>query len=84
MASALRRWRQERREAGFWEKARVRSTSMREGEIVGEVDLTLMQCGQALTRYRTGGDRDVQLDQLREVRMGLEACLGMLENVLPD
>lgn len=83
MASALKRWRQERREAGFWEKARVRSTSMREGEIVGEVDLTLMQCGQALTRYRSQGDRDVQLDQLREVRMGLEACLGMLENVLP-
>lgn len=58
---------------------------MREGEIVSEVDLTLMQCGQALTKYRNySGDRDIQLDQLREVRMGLEASLGMLENVLPD
>lgn len=59
---------------------------MREAEIVSEVDLALMGAGQALTRYRQFGElgRDSQLDQLREVRLQLEASLGMLENVIPD
>lgn len=56
---------------------------MREAEIMNEVDLALMTMGQALSRYRQAGGREAQLDQLFEVRMGLEACLGMLENVLP-
>jgi len=85
VASALKLWRRERRDAGIWKKARDRSASLREGEIVSEVDLALMTCGQALTRYRTaGGDREYQLDQLRETRLHLEACLGMLENVIPE
>jgi hypothetical protein len=58
---------------------------MREAEIVSEVDLALMTTGQALTRYRQlGGNREAQLDQLREARLHLEACLGMLENVIPE
>jgi hypothetical protein len=61
-----------------------RSSTMREGEIMSEVDLALMTMGQAISRYRQAGQREAQLDQLFEVRMGLEACLGMLENVLPD
>lgn len=44
-----------------------------------------MTMGQSLSRYRQlAGDREVQLDQLRELRLQLEACLGMLENVIPD
>lgn len=43
-----------------------------------------MTMGQYLTRYRNNGDREAQLDQLRELRLHLEACLGMLENIIPD
>lgn len=85
MPSALKTWRESRREAKYWSRARTRSMSMREGEIVNEVDTALMSMGQALSRYRNGGlngDREAQLDQLREVRLHLEACLGMLDNVL--
>lgn len=60
---------------------------MREPDIVNEVDLAVMMMGQHLTKYRsTGftGNRDEQLDCLREVRLQLEACLGMLENIIPD
>ena len=52
---------------------------------MGEVDLALMNAGHALTKYRQlTGDREAQLDQLREVRLHLEASLGMMENVIPD
>ena len=87
MASALKEWRRSRREDGYWRKARDRSASLREAEIVNEVDVAVMMCGQALTRYRSGsftGDREAQLDQLRELRLQMEACLGMLENVIPE
>jgi CHASE3 domain sensor protein len=57
---------------------------MREPEIVGEIDLAAMSMGQTISRYRQmTGDRESQLDQLRELRLQLEASLGMLENVLP-
>lgn len=84
MASALKIWRQDRRDTGYWKKARDRSASMREPEIVGEIDLAAMSMGQTISRYRQmTGDRESQLDQLRELRLQLEASLGMLENVLP-
>jgi hypothetical protein len=84
VASALKVWRRDRRETGYWKKARDRSYSLREAEIVNEVDVAVMTMGQSLSRYRQAGDRESQLDQLREVRLHLEACLGMLENVIPD
>lgn len=85
MANPLKAWRQDRRDVGFWKKARDRSASLREPEIVQEVDLALMTAGQAISRYRNGGQgREYQLDQLREARISLEASLGMLENVIPD
>lgn len=85
MANPLKLWRQARRETGFWAKARDRSASLREAEIINEVDLAIMGIGQAVTRYRgAAGNRDGQLDQLFEIRMNLEACLGMMENVLTD
>jgi hypothetical protein len=58
---------------------------MSEAEVVVNIDLALMTAGQAISRYRSlSHDRVVQTDQLRELRINLEACLGMLENVLPD
>jgi hypothetical protein len=83
--SVLKDWRRDRRETGYWKKARDRSASLREGEILNEVDLAVMDMGRTVSRYRQStGDRQLQLDQLRELRLNLEACLGMLENVLPD
>ena len=84
--SVLKDWRRDRRHTGYWKKARDRSATLREPEIVNEVDVTVMTMGQAISRYRqlAGGSREEQLDQLRELRLQLEACLGMLENVLPD
>jgi hypothetical protein len=82
--SALKDWRRDRRDTGFWKRARDRSASLREPEIVNEIDTAVMTMGQSISRYRTlAGDRDTQLDQLRELRLQLEACLGMLENVMP-
>jgi hypothetical protein len=84
VASALKLWRQSRRDAGFWKRARDRSASLTEAEIVNEVDVAVMTMGQRISSYRhSGADREAQLDQLREVRLHLEACLGMLENVIP-
>ena len=83
MPSLLKEWRRTRRESGYWQKARERSEVLREPEIVNEIELAVMLMGQHLSMYRRGGDRERQLDQLREVRLGLEACLGMLENILP-
>jgi hypothetical protein len=84
MANPLKEWRRDRRDAGFWKRARGRSAAMREGEIISQVDTSLMLCGQAISRYRHADGREGQLDQLFELRMNLEACLGMLDNVLPD
>jgi hypothetical protein len=83
--SALRDWRRNRRDTGFWKKARDRSASLREPEIVNEIDVSIMTMGQTISRYRSlAGNREPQLDQLRELRLHLEASLGMLENVIPD
>lgn len=83
--SALSQWRQARRDAGFWKKARDRSASLREPEIVNEIDTIIMTMGAMVSRYRQmAGNRETQLDQLRELRLHLEASLGMLENVIPD
>ena len=84
----LKDWRRARREAAYFDKAMKRSSTMREGEIVEAVDLALMTAGQAISRYRSPGGSSVnpnpeyRMDQLREVRISLEAALGMLENVL--
>ena len=51
--------------------------------MVENIDITLMAASQCISNYRHAGDRDSQLDQLSEVRMDLEAALGMLETVLP-
>jgi hypothetical protein len=80
----LKDWRRTRRETGYWKKATERSASMREAEIVDLLDLTVMTMGQAITRYRQAGAREGQLDQLYELRMQLEAMLGMMENLIPD
>lgn len=41
-----------------------------------------MLAGQALSRYRNAGNSDTRQDQLLELRMNLEAALGMLDNLL--
>jgi hypothetical protein len=82
VASALTEWRRRRREAEFWRKARVRSQSLSKREIVDYIDTTLMVASQTVSRYRNATDRQFREDQLLELRINLEACLGMLENVL--
>jgi hypothetical protein len=80
---SLKTWRRERREATYFDKAMKRSSSMREPEIVENVDLALLTAGQAISRYRnTLTDPQYKMDQLREVRISLEAALGMLDNVI--
>jgi hypothetical protein len=83
VASALKIWRRSRREEGYWAKARARSLNMREPEIVENVDLACMTAAQAISRYRNSSTNpEYRIDQLREVRITLEAALGMLENLL--
>lgn len=82
MASALKTWRQERRAAQFWEKARTRSAVLPRGELVEYLDTTLMTASQAISRYRRSEDPETRENQLFEVRMQLEAALGMLDNMI--
>lgn len=84
MASALKIWRRQRAQAAYWVKATERSKTMLEGEVVANIDLALMSAGQAITRYRQAMDKQMQEDQLRELRIHLEASLGMLDNILYD
>jgi hypothetical protein len=55
---------------------------MSTGQIVEQVDLSLFGAAQAVSRYRNGeGNRQ---DQLSEIRMNLEAALGMMEVLTED
>jgi hypothetical protein len=81
--SALKEWRQRKKEANFFQAAQMRSKTMLEGEIVANIELALMAAGQAASRYRQSIDKDSQEIQLYEIRMQLEAALGMLDNALP-
>jgi hypothetical protein len=80
--NALQTWRRNKAEAEYFQKAKRRSESMSEPEIVQNIDLALMTAGQAISRYRNNTDPTFRGDQLRELRINLEACLGMLENIL--
>lgn len=84
MTSALKTWRQSRQEATYWTKARARSESLPTGEVVGLIELALMTAGQAISRWRQTTDKEARQDQLLELRMNLEAALGMLDNVLKE
>lgn len=84
MTSPLKTWRQSRREAEFWAKARARSERLPKGETIGTIDVTIMMAGQAISRYRQLENPDMREDQLRELRMNLEAALGMLDTILPS
>jgi hypothetical protein len=82
MASALKTWRQSRRQADFWQRAKTRSETLPKAEVLYNIDLAIMTAGQAISRYRTSSDQQVRQDQLLEVQMHLEAALGMLDHLL--
>jgi hypothetical protein len=85
VSSVLKDWRRSKQEAEYFAKAQRRSQNMSEAEVMAHVDLALLTAGQAVSRYRNfASDRLFQTDQLRELKINLEAALGMLENVLPD
>lgn len=82
MTSALKTWRQTRRESNYWSKARTRSETLPPNQILEYLDTTLMLAGQAVSRYRNSFNPETRHDQLLELRMNLEAALGMLDNLL--
>ena len=82
MTSALKTWRQSRRQSEYWQRARARSENLPSAAIVEYLETTVMLAGQALSRYRNAGNSDTRQDQLLELRMNLEAALGMLDNLL--
>ena len=71
-------WRNSVRGAQYFERATERSAHMSDYQVIEQIELALYGAGQSITRFRqsTGVSRD---DQLRELRMYLEASLGMLE-----
>lgn len=71
-------WRNSIREAEYFERSVDRSAHMSDHQVLEQIELALYGGGQAITRFRqtTGEAKD---DQLRELRMYLEASLGMLE-----
>lgn len=83
-AKQLKRWRAERSRAVYWEKAKTRSQSMPTGEVVAQIDLAVMNAGRATSRYRSAHDGQDQVDQLLDLRIHLEAALGMLDNVIRE
>jgi hypothetical protein len=53
------------------------------GEVLESIDLAIMMSGQAISRYRQLSDNpEMRGDQLLELRMNLEAALGMLDNLM--
>ena len=82
MASAYKTWRLERRAAAFWSKAQTRSAVLPRGELIEYLDTTLMTAGQAVSRYRRSENLDERENYLYELRMQLEAALGMTDNLL--
>lgn len=80
----LRRWRQERSRAAYWEKAQARSQRLPRGDVIGQIDLAILTAGRAISHYRSAPDAENQEYQLLELRIHLEAALGMLDNVIPD
>jgi hypothetical protein len=71
-------WRNSVRTASYFERATERATHMSDYQVMEQIELALYGSGQSISRFRqsTGETRD---DQLRELRMYLEASLGMLE-----
>lgn len=55
---------------------------MKTGELLDSIDLAVMTAGQAISRCRNATDEDARENQLFELRMNLEAALGMLDNLL--
>jgi hypothetical protein len=82
LTSALKTWRQSRRASEYWEKARARSQTLPPGQVLEYLETTVMLSGQALSRYRNAALPEAKQDQLLELRMNLEAALGMLDNLL--
>lgn len=54
------------------------------GEVLGQIDLTILNAGRAISHYRSAPDAENQAYQLLELRIHLEAALGMLDNVITD
>ena len=82
MASAFKTWRQERREADFWRRATQRADVLPRGEVLDVIDTTIMMAGRAVSQYRATDDPERREDQLCELRMNLEASLGMVDNLV--
>jgi hypothetical protein len=82
MPSPLKTWRQSRREDQFWEKSRARSRILPRGEVIEYIDTAVMMAGGAISRYRGSTDTSMREVQLLELRMNLEAALGMLDNLI--
>jgi len=84
LTSALKIWRQSRRASEYWIKARTRSENLPPATVVEYLETTLMLSGQALSKYRNAIAPETRQDQLLELRMNLEAALGMLDNLLRE
>jgi hypothetical protein len=52
--------------------------------VIEYLDTTIMQAGQCVSRYRNAVNTQARQDYLLELRMNLEAALGMLDNVLKE
>jgi hypothetical protein len=73
-----------RREEMYYQRAMARAEKLSTTEAIQQIDLTLMSAEQSVSRYRHALDAEYQQDQLRDIRFGLEVCLGILDVLLPD
>jgi hypothetical protein len=60
----------------------ARSKSLPRGEVLNYIDQAIMMSGRAVSRYRNPVDPDTQEDELLELRMNLEAALGMVDDLM--
>jgi hypothetical protein len=82
VTSPLKTWRLSRREALFWQRAMARSKTLPRGEVLSYIDQAVMMSGRALSQYRSVTDPELAENELRELRMNLEAALGMLDDLM--
>jgi hypothetical protein len=59
----------------------ARSNTLARGEVVEYIDTAIMYAGRALSQYRRA-DQETKDDQLYELRMNLEAALGMVDDLI--
>jgi hypothetical protein len=60
----------------------TRAKNLPRGEVLSYIDQAVMMSGRAISQYRSVTDPELAENELLELRMNLEAALGMVDDLL--